>query len=636
MKSKLKAGLLSLIAILVFIGGYQADEAYAATASVSVSPSAGSVEIGQSFSVTISMAASEGTAGSFDADLSYNANLFEFTGGQDASGGNGSVKISTYDRSGGTATSLSVTLQFTAKASGTGSFQLTTFEGYAGNGDALPGGSGAAGSVTVNPPYVASSNNALASLTVGAGSLTPAFSPDVQNYTVNLTEHQSSLAINATPADGKAKVTSVTGNNPLQAGANTIKIVVTAENGENRVYTITVNNPAPPTTPPTEAPTEGTTAEPDSTEATSEEESTSETESVTQSGTSSEGESTTEEPKGLVAFEKNGKVYSVAENFNQPLPDGFSETFYAYHDKQVKIGQSSGGVILMFVTDESGAGDFYVYNEQTKQFTPYVSLTTAIQTFIWDAKPDSVKVPSGFAETQITVGGKQVTAWKNQNGSLLVYVTTLDGKSGLYRFDQESTSFFPYVPDSVSGDDGGVPKEAYESMEAQYNQEHSKSIKVYIFLIILIVLLLAAIICLVVLYNKHKGGNGPDGGYDDGPYDDYDDGYSDEYYDDEYGQDEGIQDDYAGEEEGILSDMASDGQSADEGTGSGRPSDISQEKRYAAQPSVKRDAAFGDTEEIDLESLSRALSSNIDLGEQPAPESDKKSASGDDFEFMDV
>lgn len=479
------------------------------------------------------------------------------------------------------------------------------------------------------PPL--SSDSLLTGLDIGVGSLAPAFSPNVYSYNVNLPNFQTSLSV--TPKIPQGASYTISGNASMHEGQNTIQIVVLSEDKQNKsTYTITVNNPSPPT----EAPTEGTTAEPDSTEATSQEESTSETESVTQSGTSSEGESTTEEPKGLVAFEKNGKVYTVAENFNQPLPDGFSETFYAYHDKQVKIGQSSGGVILMFVTDESGAGDFYVYNEQTKQFTPYVSLTTAIQTFIWDAKPDSVKVPSGFAETQITVGGKQVTAWKNQNGSLLVYVTTLDGKSGLYRFDQESTSFFPYVPDSVSGDDGGVPKEAYESMEAQYNQEHSKSIKVYIFLIILIVLLLAAIICLVVLYNKHKGGNGPDGGYDDGPYDDYDDGYNDEYYDDEYGQDEGIQDDYAGEEEGILSDMASDGQSADEGTGSGRPSDISQEKRYAAQPSVKRDAAFGDTEEIDLESLSRALSSNIDLGEQPAPESDKKSASGDDFEFMDV
>lgn len=633
MKKNIKFILTVITLSLMMILFQKPSVAWAASANVSLVPSAQNIQIKDSFTVTVIMTGVDCNVGSFDAELVYDPNLFTLVDGADYNGGNGIVKIRKYDTLAGKSISISVT--FIAENAGTGNFHLENFEGSDDAGIYVDVSLGKT-SVTVNPPYNASSNNALASLDVDKGGLAPAFSPDIKEYTVNLSNYQKRLEVYASAADPKAKSVTVTGNDPLQAGANTIKIVVTAENGENRVYTITVNNPAPPTTPPTEAPTEGTTAEPDSTEATSQEESTSETESVTQPGTSSEGESTTEEPKGLVAFEKNGKVYTVAENFNQPLPDGFSETFYAYHDKQVKIGQSSGGVILMFVTDESGAGDFYVYNEQTKQFTPYVSLTTAIQTFIWDAKPDSVKVPSGFAETQITVGGKQVTAWKNQNGSLLVYVTTLDGKSGLYRFDQESTSFFPYVPDSVSGDDGGVPKEAYESMEAQYNQEHSKSIKVYIFLIILIVLLLVAIICLVVLYNKHKGGNGPDGGYDDGPYDDYDDGYSDEYYDDEYAQDEGIQDDYAGEEEGILSDMASDGQSADEGTGSGRPSDISQEKRYAAQPSVKRDAAFGDTEEIDLESLSRALSSNIDLGEQPAPESDKKSASGDDFEFMDV
>lgn len=631
MKNKLTALLCCLVAAVMLL---TCPQRVFAAASFSVGASASNLLIGQNTNVGVTLNSDEGIWG-FRATVNYDPNVLKYIGVNGEGAGVNEVGpgvLNILKDEDGNKTSSSINLPFEAIAAGNASVSVKLTEALNGSMEQIVITDTKSVGISVSTPPQISTNNLLGILTVGAGSLTPAFSPDVQNYTVNLPEYQSSLAVNATPADGKAKVTSVTGNNPLQAGANTIKIVVTAENGENRVYTITVNNPAPPTTPPTEAPTEGTTAEPDSTEATSEEESTSETESVTQSGTSSEGESTTEEPKGLVAFEKNGKVYSVAENFNQPLPDGFSETFYAYHDKQVKIGQSSGGVILMFVTDESGAGDFYVYNEQTKQFTPYVSLTTAIQTFIWDAKPDSVKVPSGFAETQITVGGKQVTAWKNQNGSLLVYVTTLDGKSGLYRFDQDSTSFFPYVPDSVSGDDGGVPKEAYESMEAQYNQEHSKSIKVYIFLIILIVLLLAAIICLVVLYNKHKGGNGPD----DGPYDDYDDGYNDEYYDDEYAQDEGIQDDYAGEEEGILSDMASDGQSADEGTGSGRPSDISQEKRYAAQPSVKRDAAFGDTEEIDLESLSRALSSNIDLGEQPAPESDKKSASGDDFEFMDV
>ena len=39
----------------------------------------------------------------------------------------------------------------------------------------------------------------------------------------------SSLAVTANPADSKASVTSVTGNDSLEVGENTVSVVVTAE-----------------------------------------------------------------------------------------------------------------------------------------------------------------------------------------------------------------------------------------------------------------------------------------------------------------------------------------------------------------------------------------------------------------------
>ena len=54
----------------------------------------------------------------------------------------------------------------------------------------------------------------------------------------------SSLAVTANPADSKASVTSVTGNDSLEVGENTVSVVVTAEDGSTSTYNIVVTRRA--------------------------------------------------------------------------------------------------------------------------------------------------------------------------------------------------------------------------------------------------------------------------------------------------------------------------------------------------------------------------------------------------------
>ncbi|MCL2869639.1 cadherin-like beta sandwich domain-containing protein [Candidatus Saccharibacteria bacterium] len=88
-----------------------------------------------------------------------------------------------------------------------------------------------------------SSNNDLDSLTVSEGSLTPAFDPSVQNYTVTVASGVNSLVITATSADSAATVTG-DGTKTLVAGSNEFDIIVTAEDGTIKTYQITVNRPS--------------------------------------------------------------------------------------------------------------------------------------------------------------------------------------------------------------------------------------------------------------------------------------------------------------------------------------------------------------------------------------------------------
>ena len=84
-----------------------------------------------------------------------------------------------------------------------------------------------------------SSNNLLKSLLVGDGTLKPNFDSNVTEYAITVGNEVSKLDLKAYAQDSKANV-SITGNDNLIVGKNTVTITVTAENGAQRIYTINV------------------------------------------------------------------------------------------------------------------------------------------------------------------------------------------------------------------------------------------------------------------------------------------------------------------------------------------------------------------------------------------------------------
>lgn len=94
-----------------------------------------------------------------------------------------------------------------------------------------------------------SSNNKLSSLVVkSAGNikdLTPAFSPDVTAYTLDVSSENLVIEISATAESASATIDpSSLGSKTLTAGPNHFSISVTAEDGTIKVYSITINRPA--------------------------------------------------------------------------------------------------------------------------------------------------------------------------------------------------------------------------------------------------------------------------------------------------------------------------------------------------------------------------------------------------------
>jgi len=133
----------------------------------------------------------------------------------------------------GKSTTKSFDLSCTSANSGTITFSVT--------GD-ITSGSGETKdislnkNVTVKPPK--SGNNNLSSLSIDGVSLSPSFNASTTSYTAST--EKSSININATKEDSNASI-SGTGIKNLNYGNNTFNIIVTAENGTKKTYTITVN-----------------------------------------------------------------------------------------------------------------------------------------------------------------------------------------------------------------------------------------------------------------------------------------------------------------------------------------------------------------------------------------------------------
>lgn len=103
---------------------------------------------------------------------------------------------------------------------------------------------------TVNAARAGSSDTRLAGLVPSIGTLEPAFSPETLSYSVEVEQRAQSIAFRPTLSNASARaliaghtVTSGSMSEPidLTVGANTVSIVVTAQNGATRSYTISVN-----------------------------------------------------------------------------------------------------------------------------------------------------------------------------------------------------------------------------------------------------------------------------------------------------------------------------------------------------------------------------------------------------------
>ena len=93
--------------------------------------------------------------------------------------------------------------------------------------------------VTVTGEAAPAGGALLADLQISPGTLSPAFSPDTENYTAVVGGDVDTITVSA-PAADEASSVSVSGNEGLQLGENEIVCTVTSGDGQTRSYRIRV------------------------------------------------------------------------------------------------------------------------------------------------------------------------------------------------------------------------------------------------------------------------------------------------------------------------------------------------------------------------------------------------------------
>lgn len=293
--------------------------------------------------------------------------------------------------------SASTTVTVTNGSSGGGS---TGGSGGSSSGGATGGAtSGAATNQTNNEPVKQQVSLNLSELSVSVGTLDPAFSPDVTNYSVKLPRGTKKITVHAAVAGTGVGVTG-SGDHSLKGGENSIDITLKEQDGDGtRTYTIKVFVEQDPT--------------------------------VFLSGL---GE----------------KKLGVLSLMNAPKLEGFEDYSFKISGKDV-IGRknSKNGLVVLYLSNSKEQNNYYIYDEKAKKITSiYIPISILGKNYAIITIPDNLKTMEGLTVSKVKIGESELDGWKFKNSEFknysLVYLMDENAKIGFYQYELTSNTIQPF------------------------------------------------------------------------------------------------------------------------------------------------------------------------------------------------
>lgn len=142
------------------------------------------------------------------------------------------------------------------------------------------------------------------------------------------------------------------------------------------------------------------------------------------------------------------EVYTLVGDRNLPkAPEGYELSSVTYNDEEIYAYQSPNQKIkVVCLQNPDYEQIWFVYDEETGEFSPYVEYSLDGVRFVIINKPDDVKIPDNYEETALTLNKSQITAYTDgsDSGMYLVYALNQTGIEGLYYFDSNEGNLTRY------------------------------------------------------------------------------------------------------------------------------------------------------------------------------------------------
>lgn len=242
-----------------------------------------------------------------------------------------------------------------------------------------------------------SKDNTLSSLTVSAGTLSPAFSAGTTEYSVSLDGTAEKITLSASPTHAKATV-SGTGEKTLVPGDNQFAIVCTAENGAQKQYNVNIHVDETP----------------------------------------------------LVFTTYNEQQLGVVRNQTEiGIPSSFEETKITMEGQEVKAYRSNQfDKTLVYMVDDAGNKSFYIYEEDqgiTSIFKPVAILGRNV--IIYDLTEEE-QIRENMVYSEVTIDDITLYGWTYEHPDFANYihikVMNEFGEKVIYQYEKTENSLQLY------------------------------------------------------------------------------------------------------------------------------------------------------------------------------------------------
>lgn len=255
--------------------------------------------------------------------------------------------------------------------------------------------------VTINIAHGVSTDATLSALSLEGITMTPAFDPQVFEYSATVSRDIDSVTVNAVPNNLQATI-SIDGADELTSGENIVSVHVLAQDGirwrDYRIYVSRQENYIP-------------------------------------------------EGSGFV--DKYGITYTfMTFPTNLELPAGFLQTTRTINGYAVPVFAKDGIVsVLVYVYNGTDEPSLYFYNPVSGIATRYRPDDTVIMighVLTECPIPEDLPIPRGFVEHTMEIDGKIIEGYIDKDDDFICYMSDDNGNSSFYYYDPDTGSFYQY------------------------------------------------------------------------------------------------------------------------------------------------------------------------------------------------